>query len=124
VLAAYDQSGTLDPAFGSGGKVVVQSDLYEVGVAVAVQADGRIVVGGYSHDNSRVQQLASVWRLEPDGSLDLTFGNNGWASDPIADASMYPICYGLALQSDGKIVWAAHIANNGFMYPVLARFWP
>src|SRR5512140_3359479 len=41
ILARYNPDGTLDTTFGTGGKLVA-----ETGGAVALQADGKLVVGG------------------------------------------------------------------------------
>ena len=52
-LARYNSDGSLDGAFGSGGRVTTNftgaSD--DLGSAVALQSDGKIVVGGTSDDN-------------------------------------------------------------------------
>src|SRR5206468_12348259 len=56
-LARYNANGTLDTTFGSGGKVIshVGSGDSE-GYSVALQSDGKIVVGGMFVDtNSQVQ---------------------------------------------------------------------
>ena len=52
-LARYNSDGSLDGAFGSGGRITTNftgtSD--DLGAAVALQSDGKIVVGGTSNDN-------------------------------------------------------------------------
>jgi uncharacterized delta-60 repeat protein len=45
----YDVEGSLDPGFGSGGSVLTETDPYQASArAVAIQDDGRLVVGGFS----------------------------------------------------------------------------
>jgi uncharacterized delta-60 repeat protein len=99
-VARYNANGSLDTSFGGTGIVVAtQLHAYWIGGNVALQSDGKIVVGW-------VNGLA---RYNPDGSLDDGspidstagdhFGTNGIANLPIAVSS-------LAVQSDGKIVAA------------------
>src|SRR5260370_3977673 len=57
VLLRYNQDGTLDPSFGTGGRVAVNSNQ-----GFALQKDGRIVVGG-----------TLLKRYNADGSVDTTF---------------------------------------------------
>ena len=69
-LARYRTDGSLDPAFGEGGRLV--SDLRgRDGVAAAVQLDGKIVVAGSSGPH------LALARYLPDGSLDPSFGEGG-----------------------------------------------
>src|SRR5215213_1907155 len=57
VVVAGD--GDLDPTFGSGGKVVTDfSGRTDFGLAVALQADGKIVVAGDSRDAGNVAHSA------------------------------------------------------------------
>ncbi|MCC6839179.1 MAG: hypothetical protein IT230_03390, partial [Flavobacteriales bacterium] len=70
------QGGSLDPGFGAGGSVITDvAQDGDVARAVAVQADGKVVVAGYSwvgagHDFVLV-------RFHADGALDSGFGSNG-----------------------------------------------
>ena len=98
-------AGTLDPAFGDGGVVVLTYPSSSAN-SVVVQPDGKIVIGGYT-----AQSLALV-RLMPDGSLDSTFGSTGFVQVPLGDFGA--IVSALALQADGKIVGAgsAHIPGS------------
>jgi uncharacterized delta-60 repeat protein len=107
------ENGALDQSFGSGGVVRTQlaspgassPDLYTVGDALALQANGKVVVGGRLRSGSAVPIV--FVRYEPDGDPDPTFGNaghvietNGWAG-----ASQATV-----LQPDGKIVGAGGFA--------------
>ena len=73
LLAAGEDNDLLVPGFGAGfnGKGYVQIDLNASPSAVAVQPDGKIVVGGFKNDN--------FWlaRYKADGALDSDFGQNG-----------------------------------------------
>jgi len=91
--------GTLDPQFGSGGKM--QPPLSEAR-AVAIQPNGRIVVAGATSQNR-----FGVARYLPDGSVDTSFGGGDgealvWFKVPLTG------CFGgfndVAIQPDARIV--------------------
>jgi uncharacterized delta-60 repeat protein len=104
---AMAQAGKLDPTFGVGG--VFQNNVGIFGTAVAVQSDGKIVVGG------EIAPEAAVVRLTPNGSLDSSFGSNGTVniSFPGDDFSGAQVI-GVAIQSDGKIVAGISNFTQGF----------
>lgn len=118
-LARFLPNGALDPSFGNAGRV--QTDLrggsHDQAQEIALQPDGRILVGGRSGVPA---MLASedfvVLRYNADGTPDNNFGNGGMAlanffpapatgGDPSEDAA-----FDLALQPDGKIVLAGTAA--------------
>jgi uncharacterized delta-60 repeat protein len=71
--------GTLDPTFGTGG--IVESDLLPDPRAVAVRADGRIVIAGaFSND------LAAV-AFTSTGAVDTIFGGNGRVLNGLGNSS-------------------------------------
>ncbi|HLG03023.1 MAG TPA: T9SS type A sorting domain-containing protein [Bacteroidia bacterium] len=100
-LVRYNNDGSLDNTFGSGGKVTtaVSAD-NDYGYSIAIQPDGKIVVAGVSGVFSNYD--FSVVRYNNDGSLDTTFGSGGKIITPIG--SGHDFGYSLAIQSDGKIV--------------------
>src|SRR5207248_2331317 len=66
-LARYNPDGSLDSSFGSGGKVVTTSTTSDVGYAVAIQADGEIVVAASADDTN-----FKIVRYNTEGSMDST----------------------------------------------------
>ena len=73
-VARLRSNGTLDTAFGSGGKRVISFGGHGLGESVfgaALQPDGKIVLAGGS------DLRAAVARLNPSGSLDTTFSGDG-----------------------------------------------
>ncbi|TDH29316.1 T9SS type A sorting domain-containing protein [Segetibacter sp. 3557_3] len=117
---AIAQPGTLDPTFGVGGVVQTRIGTGSFGNAMAIQADGKLVVGGrVIVNNSEDFGLA---RYNTDGSLDQTFNGNGTVSTPITQYG--DVILGLAIQTDGKIV-AAGFSNNLLSNEIaLARYNP
>jgi uncharacterized delta-60 repeat protein len=100
----------LDPTFGSGGKVVSSPDGSEMiqSTAMALQTDGKIVMVG-SRVVASTYSTFVVARYNPDGSLDTTFGNNGWNS--VTFGAGYEFAASVAIQADGKIVVGGTIRN-------------
>ncbi len=100
--------GTLDGTFGNGGRVTVNfnpgadNTTQDLANAVAIQADGKIVLAGSTTQPGNDAFAAA--RLNPDGSLDTTFGTGGRV---IVNLSAFgDEASGVALQADGKIVLA------------------
>jgi len=96
-LARINSNGTLDASFGSGG--VVTSNFNDLAAAtivlgVAVQSDGKIVAAA-----NGIPSRFAVGRFNSDGSVDTTFGTNGFTLVGNAGGALL-----LALQSDGKII--------------------
>jgi uncharacterized delta-60 repeat protein len=116
--------GNLDPTFGLGGKRT--TDIYgddDVGEAVAIQPDGKIVVavGAFSADG--LSDFVLV-RYNADGSLDSSFGNGGKIiTDFFGDLD---VAFGVAIQPDGKIIavgfTAKPVGNHYETFFALARY--
>jgi uncharacterized delta-60 repeat protein len=99
-------NGSLDTSFGGDGKVVTQFSKDSGASAVAVQADGRIVVAGtFNFDGGRHLGWFQLVRYLPGGQLDSSFGGG----DGIVRAEFSRFldrCNAIAIQPDGKIVAA------------------
>ena len=108
ITFALAQPGAIDSTFGTNGKVL--SENYEgSGRSVAVQADGKIVIGGgggwYGTDSSVIAGFLAV-RYNADGTIDESFGDAGRALNDLADPLVSKTVYKIAIQPDGKIVAA------------------
>ena len=88
--------GSLDNTFGTDGVALV-SNSTDVTESIAVQSDGKILIGGYTDDSF------TVARFNTDGTLDTDFGNNGWSIVGFGSPSYIK---DITLQDDGKIVAA------------------
>lgn len=101
--------GTPDPAFGNNGRVAYDFGQMQNSVTdLAVQADGRIVLAGRSLPTAGTDwdERFVVLRLDPGGSLDPTFGQNGMVHLRGLIANR------VGLQQDGNIVAAGVIQQN------------
>jgi len=126
-LARLDVAGGLDQTFGNGGRLVpVDEQTRTVATSLALQEDGRIVAGGYGYDVDYINHMARVWRFLPDGSPDLTFAGTGSAADPVISSPRGVYSGFVAMQPDGKLLWAGTVSTNTsptIMYATVARFW-
>ena len=109
-VVRYNPDGTLDATFGGGdGKVLTDVTRREDwGDGVAVEPDGKIVVGGgcgYTSDKGTVCAI----RYNPDGSLDPAFGVGGQKRIDVTPVRDW--ANSVTLQADGKIVLAG---ESGF----------
>jgi uncharacterized delta-60 repeat protein len=103
-IARYNTNGTLDTSFHVDGK---QTDSFfsyeEIARAVAVQADGKIVVAGHTYNGSNTD--FAMIRYTSTGGYDTTFGTS-WGRVTTGVLSSSDQAYSMAIQSDGKIVLA------------------
>lgn len=112
------QPGELDSNFdGDGKKTSNLTDFKEDGNAVAIQPDGKILLGGTVQDNGFD---AIITRFFPDGSIDNTFGIGGTVFFDFQGFNDVISC--LIVLPDGKILaggWAGTSADYDF---VLVRY--
>jgi len=90
-------SGSLDPSFGSGGRVTTtigySPGIVDAKMGMALQTDGKILlVGG-----------TILARFNADGTLDSSFGTGGQVTVPF-NQSGFDTAQDVAVQADGKIV--------------------
>ena len=109
-VARFNADGSLDTSFAGDGTVTTDfGSPTDLGGPVAVQTDGKIVVGGITLTGS-IASMA-IARYNVDGSLDAGFGTGGKVT-----ASLYPgydsRLDDLIIQPDGKIIVVGY-ANDG-----------
>jgi uncharacterized delta-60 repeat protein len=103
---AQAAAGDLDPTFGTAGMVMTDINRStDIANAVAVQADGKLVVVGetYKHNDFSTEDFV-VTRYNTDGTLDTTFGSGGRVRTDFPGLAAVPSS--VVIQSDGKIVVA------------------
>ena len=105
-------------SFGTGGAASFAPARFSSGAGVAVDAQGRILVGATLDDGSLLHTRAAVLRLLPDGSLDPSFGSGGVAT--IAPPAPYVTsrAEAIALDAQGRIVVAGEVDDD---VPAVAR---
>ena len=126
-LARFNDDGSLDRDFGTGGEVTAPVNSRgndDNGRALMIQADGKMIVAGYSDmavhtfSNGGDQQQVSIAndfsmaRFTAAGALDTSFGMSGTVTTPFFKTCGINQCpsgdeaYAALLQADGKIVAA------------------
>ncbi|MBN8706410.1 MAG: hypothetical protein J0L62_11095, partial [Bacteroidetes bacterium] len=119
-VARYLPNGELDPDFGTAGKVttLVGDGAEAVAWSVVLQSDGKILVAGRASNGSNTD--FALVRYKSDGSLDLGFGTSGIVITPLGTGNDegWPV----AVQSDGKILFAGSIDNESGQDFAVVRF--
>jgi len=103
--ARLNANGKLDATFGTGGKASVDFGGDDFGLAMARQADGRILIAGRSSAAGAV-----VVRLRANGTLDADFDGDGRVTLPGAGSAS-----AVLVQPDGRIVVAGNSNGNEVM---------
>jgi uncharacterized delta-60 repeat protein len=128
-VARFNSDGTLDTTFDSDGTRFFTFGTsgfggHEQAYDVALQADGKIVVVGFTDAGTGVddgsQTVAAIARLNSDGSLDGTFAGDGLQTVDIPDGDLDQL-NAVAIQGDGKVV-AAGFVDGGLPDWALIRF--
>ena len=103
---AQAAAGDLDPTFGSGGMVTTDINRStDIANAVAIQADGKLIVVGQTYKNNDYSnEDFVVTRYNTDGTLDNTFGSGGRVRTDFPGLAAVPSS--VIIQPDGKIVVA------------------
>jgi uncharacterized delta-60 repeat protein len=96
--------GDFDMSFGTGGTQTypVSADASDSPHTVIAQAGGKVVVAG--REGSSDTASGYLLRINPDGTLDTTFGDNGTVRENWSTVGVTAASVAAAVQSDGKIV--------------------
>ena len=113
-VARFNSDGSPDTAFDSDGKVItdLDSSSNDFGQAVALQADGKILVTGHANG------VVGLVRYNEDGSIDNSLGTNGIVTTDVSVLIGATIggsedVYAVATQPDGKILVAGSSISAG-----------
>jgi len=109
-LARYNPDGSPDKSFGKGGIATTDfSGGNDRATGVAVQPDGKIIVGGDSFNTNTGNTDFALARYNADGSVDTNFDTDGKLT---TDLSLNDLANALVLQSDGKIILVGSVLDN------------
>jgi len=112
IVICYNANGTLDTTFGTNGYIKPEFTTTLNGVYAkgsCVQDDGKIVVCGMA-DAENNTYTGFVVRINPNGTLDSTFGTSepGLSKIDAGNDGHTDFCMEPAMQSTGKIVVCGH----------------
>jgi len=133
-VARYNSNGSPDSSFNGNGQVITDfgyklpppqkgdRDSVDVNISsfvnsIAVQADGKIVAGGYATDGYDADFAVARYNLN--GSPDISFDNDGKQT---ANFGSYDFGNSLAIDTNGKIVLAGYITIDQNNYFGVVRF--
>ncbi len=118
-VVRYNANGKLDSSFNQTGKASADFGAHDLPRSVALHGDGRIVVAGYTTDESKKQCALAC--LKANGSLDTSFNGTGkvvttFGGDGDAEGQ------GVAAQSDGKTVVVGYATVGGVQRFAVERY--
>ncbi|HTF06321.1 MAG TPA: T9SS type A sorting domain-containing protein, partial [Bacteroidia bacterium] len=122
-VARFNDDGSFDTNFGTGGKTVTPVGPSEdICLDMAIQPDGKIVLVGYMWNATTTDTDYGVVRYNTNGTIDNTFGTNGKATGPISNT--YDYLRGVTIQPNGKIVAVGQTSTPGFTDLAVLRLTP
>lgn len=116
-LARYASDGSIDTGFGENGKATTAIGSASEAQALALQPDGKIVVGGFAFDGNK--NIFALVRYHSNGTIDTGFGNGGIVTTAVAESGKIKA---VVVQSDGKIVVGGFSLSNFSNKFTLARY--
>jgi uncharacterized delta-60 repeat protein len=118
-IARYHSNGSLDTAFNTTGYTVTLVGAgNDFGQSVAIQSDGKILLGGYSRIGATDD--FAIARYHSNGSLDTTFNATGIVTTAIGVG--HDIGSSIAVQPDGKILLGGNAVIGGNTDFAVARY--
>jgi uncharacterized delta-60 repeat protein len=113
-LVRYKPNGKLDRSFAGDGKATINFGGQDGARALAIQRDGRIVVGGAdcAAGGMCTQDNFAIARLRDNGKLDKSFSSDGKAIVNLAGGSLGDSIDDVAIQGDGRIVAVGQVYNG------------
>ena len=110
VVDRYNLNGSVDSSFGDNGERFVSDYMNLTGTSIAIQNDGKIVIGGYYWFADRgVSSQFALLRLNADGSFDNSFNGSGIV---FANINYNDYATSVIVQSDNKIIIAGYSWNG------------
>jgi len=100
-VVRYSINGDLDSTFSQDGKVTTHVGIFANRAhAISIQNDQKIVVGGYTKDETSLSGWHTILlRYDPNGALDTGFNGNGMV---LSSLSVHDVTYGMQL-ANGRI---------------------
>lgn len=113
VVARYKSNGGVDNQFADGGRHTIDWGSIDTAYAVAIAADGRILVGGGSNGAFGLSRLTAT------GDTDTSFGARGSALFSLGAGNDNTVG-AIAIQSDGRILGAGSVGGSVAVFRLTA----
>jgi len=119
-VTRYNHDGTLDRSFSGDGQVHTSFVAHRSARsgAVAIQPNGRIVVGGTTETKNNSTAFAFA-RYLPDGSLDTSFSRDGTLVARKVGSMGVEEISDIAIAPDGAIVASAYASDRRYLFGVI-----
>lgn len=109
-ITRYNKDGTLDESFGAGGRVAIAFDgLYDTAQVLALQTDGKIVVGAELLSSDFTKRSLAIARYNSDSTLDAGFADAGWFT---SDLGAHIAVTDMVIDSQGRIIAVGAVGNT------------
>ncbi len=109
--ARFNINGTLDSTFGTDGKAIFDfSSNNDFGNDLVIEADGKITIAGRALNSDGTSKFALL-RLNSNGTLDNSFGNNGKTISSI-NAQYEEVFNNILKLSDGSYIASGHFGGD------------
>jgi uncharacterized delta-60 repeat protein len=119
ITVRFNSNGSIDPSFGNNGIVVASFDGSSHADAIAIQKDGKIIVGGLTGNSPNFN--FTLVRYNCNGDLDTLFGMNGKVI--ITVGNFYNSgCNSIKIKSDGKIIASGWAFDGAVQNYIIAQF--
>lgn len=117
IMFRLNEDGSVDPSFGNDGLAIFDTGEAEVSESFAILEDGKFILSGYINEDF------SMVKVNSDGSIDTTFGTNGWVLTDFAQSLAF--AYDININAEGKIMLAGASLDTTNMWNfALARYNP
>jgi uncharacterized delta-60 repeat protein len=112
----YNENGSLDTSFDNDGMLITSFGPFsDAGTTLAIQNDGKLVMGGNSSLTQNGTEIFALARFNIDGSLDTSFDSEGKVTTLIG--TFLNRLFSTILQGDGKILVSGYsnsLNDNAF----------
>ena len=111
-IVRYNADGSVDSTFGTNGYMFfdIPLPLNEQAIAIALQTNGKILQAGTCMISGKNQFC--IVRYNVDGSIDSTFGTNGYFIYQVPGTTSNTLGRSIVIQSDGKILLGGTCDNK------------
>ena len=107
VVGRFNTDGSVDTSFGTAGLVTINDSPDMYGVKMAIQPDGGILISRSGDIGGPVVSPTGIYRLNSNGSIDTSFGEQGKAVLPNG-----AFIRSITSQSDGGILARTGLSGN------------
>jgi uncharacterized delta-60 repeat protein len=111
-IARFSSTGAVDTAFGTNGIITVPGVSYDQLYSLAIESDGKILVGGAITPMGANNQDYWIGRFSATGAADTGFGTNGVVA---GNGTSGGLAVGVGVDPSGNVVGGGYFVNGSAM---------